>query len=192
MSLKAQFVKSATRKDEYPKSTLPGVAFLGRSNVGKSSVINSLVGRKNLARISSTPGRTQVINFFNVEDRWTFVDLPGYGYAKVPARVRAQWAPMIEEFLREYETLALVVAVVDSRHAPTELDRQMKQWLEFYRIPFQVVANKVDKLSSNQRRQALRQIGKSLEVPSVIPFSASSGEGRQELWTLIRENVTHG
>ncbi|MFQ5930147.1 MAG: ribosome biogenesis GTP-binding protein YihA/YsxC [Acidobacteriota bacterium] len=182
--MNVQFIKSATRKHEYPKTTLPKIAFAGRSNVGKSSLINNLVGKKRLARISATPGRTQVINFFNVDSRWIFVDLPGYGFAKVPARIRARWGPMIEEFLKEDESLKLTLMIVDARHEPTQLDLVMKEWLEQYRVPHQVVATKVDKLSSNQLQRSLDRI-ENIFNRGVIPYSAATGMGKKELWRIL-------
>lgn len=187
----ARFLKSATRKEDYPRSGLPVIAFSGRSNVGKSSLINNLVGRKGLARTSSTPGRTQAINFFEVDGQWMFVDLPGYGYAKVPESIRAHWGPMIEEFLKENAKLKLAVLIVDARHEPTPLDRVMQEWLEAHRIPYRVVATKGDKLSSNQLRRSLRRIEEVLKTDP-LPYSAATGMGRKELWQIIREDVKHG
>ena len=178
------FLKSATHKGDYPQLQLPKIAFSGRSNVGKSSLINNLVGRKGLARTSATPGRTQVINFFNVNDRWIFTDLPGYGFAKAPAHIRASWGRMVEEFLREDENLKLTVMIVDARHEPTELDRVMKQWLEQFSIPFQVVATKVDKLSSHQLQKSLNRM-KNVFNCGVIPYSAATGMGKKELWRIL-------
>lgn len=185
--LSTQFIKSATQRSQYPKSHLPSVAFVGRSNVGKSSLINCLVGKKNLARTSSTPGRTQVINFFNIDDRWILVDLPGYGFAKVPVSVREKWAGMIEEFLQGSENLKLTVAIVDARHKPSPLDIQMIEWLEHFQVPYQVVATKVDKLSGNQRQKSLKLVRETLKTDDVIPFSALSGQGKKEIWKILEE-----
>ena len=182
----SRFLKSATRKDQYPKSPLPKVSFAGRSNVGKSSLLNCLVGRKNLARTSSTPGRTQVINFFNIEDEFIFVDLPGYGYAKVPERIRVHWAPMIEELLVEDEQLKLAVVIVDGRHPPSRLDRWMVDWLAQHQVPIQVVATKIDKVSKNKRSKALATIEEALEIDGVLFFSAQTGEGKKQLWRIIQ------
>jgi GTP-binding protein len=147
--------------------------------------LNALVGRKKLARISSTPGRTQLINFFEVDARWVFIDLPGYGYAKVPERIRAQWAPMIEECLSNYGNLRLVVVILDSRHEVSALDQLMIEWLDSYEIPRQIVATKVDKLAVNLRKQSLDRMKHTLGLDKVISFSAVTGEGKQELWRLI-------
>jgi len=160
---------------------------MGRSNVGKSSLLNCLVGRKELARTSSTPGRTQVINFFSIDDAWIFVDLPGYGFAKVPERVRSRWAPMIEEFLLGDERLRLAVVIVDSRHEPTILDQRMVHWLALKQIPAQVVATKIDKVSKNRRSSAITQIQEILGVEKVIPFSAVTREGKREIWRIIQD-----
>jgi GTP-binding protein len=183
----SQFIKSATRKDQYPEIDLPHVAFAGRSNVGKSSLINCLVGRKNLARISSTPGRTQLINFFEVEGRLVFVDLPGYGYARAPERIRAAWGPMIAEFLTSRKQLRLVVVIVDGRHRPTEQDQMMVDWLFELEIPFSVVAGKIDRIPKNRRCSAKLLAEETLKVDRVLPFSTKTGEGVKELWSVLNQ-----
>ena len=183
-NVEVQFIKSATHKGDYPKLRLPRIAFAGRSNVGKSSLINSLLGKKGLARTSATPGRTQLINFFNVDDRWVFVDLPGYGFAKVPARIRDRWGPMIEEFLREEEDLKLTVMIVDARREPTDLDRVMKQWLEEFDVFYQIVATKADKLSSNQLQGSLSRMKTGFKS-SVVPYSSATGLGKKDLWRVL-------
>ena len=137
-----------------------------------------------MARTSATPGRTQVINFFNVDDRWIFVDLPGYGFAKAPASIRKRWGPMIEEFLREGRNLKLTVMIIDARREPTELDLVMKKWLEEFSIPYQVVATKVDKLSSNRLQGSLNRIRDVFNC-SVMPYSAATGIGKKELWRML-------
>ena len=137
-----------------------------------------------MARISSTPGRTQLINFFNVDGRWVFVDLPGYGFAKVPARIRDRWGPMIEEFLKEKEHLELTVMIVDARREPTELDLMMKQWLDEFDVPYQIVATKADKLSANQLQGSLSRIEKGFSC-RVVPYSAATGIGKKELWRVL-------
>jgi GTP-binding protein len=182
---RANFLKSATQRSEYPEIGLPQIAFVGRSNVGKSSLINSLVGRKNLARTSSTPGRTQIINFFEVDGTWVLVDLPGYGFAKVPKDIRDRWGPMIEEFLVGDDRLRLVVVILDSRHEPTKLDRNMIEWLSHFGVPFQLIATKFDKVAKSQRTRSLRRIRESLESEDVLPFSAVTGEGKKDLWKII-------
>lgn len=181
----ATFLKSATQRSEYPEIDLPQIAFVGRSNVGKSSLINCLVGRKKLARTSSNPGRTQIINFFMVDEGWVLVDLPGYGFAKVPQRVRNRWGPMIEEFLIGNDRLKLVVLIVDSRHEPTKLDQNMVEWLSHFGVPFQLVATKYDKVAKSRRVRSLRQIRESLGSEDILPFSATTGEGKKDLWKII-------
>lgn len=161
------------------------MVFLGRSNVGKSSMINRLLGTKGLARTSSTPGRTQSVNFYRVNDRYWFVDLPGYGYAKVPESVRRTWRPMIDGYLgRHGERIALAVVLVDARHDPTDLDRLMRDWLVDRKIPLLVVATKADKLSGNGRAEA----GKSLATvfgDGVVLASAETATGTREIWRAI-------
>ena len=191
--LSAEFVLSATKPVHYPPALLPEVAFAGRSNVGKSSLINTLVKRKGLARTSNTPGRTQEINFFTVNDRFAFIDLPGYGYAKVPEKIRSHWGPMIETYLSQRETLRLVVLILDIRRDPSEEDRQLIGWLQYYRLPFLIVLTKIDKVSRGQRAERQRRITEALELPpalSLLPFSAKTGEGKDLLWReIVRATV---
>ena len=185
---KARFVKSADRKECYPPGEVPAIAFAGRSNVGKSSLINCLVGARQLARISSTPGRTQCINFFSLEEKWMLVDLPGYGYAKVPDRVRRRWASMIEEFFSEYSPLRMTVVIVDARRPPTELDFEMVGYLEDLGVPFVVAATKIDKIAKSRRSRSVQEIRERLSGPNVIAFSSATGEGRHELWQMIEDS----
>ncbi len=187
--LSAEFVLSATKPAHYPPAVLPEIAFAGRSNVGKSSLINTLVKRKGLARTSNTPGRTQEINFFTVNDRFAFIDLPGYGYAKVPEKIRQNWGPMIEAYLSGRETLRLVVLILDIRRDPSPEDRQLIGWLQYYRLPVLIVLTKIDKVSRNELAQRKRRIGEDLGLPSTIDtvsFSAKTGEGKDLLWREIR------
>ena len=185
----AEFIKSAVKPKDYPATPLPEVAFVGRSNVGKSSLINVLVNRKSLVRTSSTPGRTQLINFFDVNGRLVLVDLPGYGYAKAPPELRKQWQPMIETYLAQRENLRAVVLILDIRRIPADGDLQMLRWLETYGIPPIIVVTKCDKLSKNeQARQAgviAAAIGRSRE--ELVPFSALSKAGRDGVWRAITE-----
>jgi len=191
--LSAEFVLSAREPVHYPPALLPEIAFAGRSNVGKSSLINTLVKRKGLARTSNTPGRTQEINFFAVNDRFAFIDLPGYGYAKVPEKIRSHWGPMIETYLSQRETLRLVVLILDIRRDPSEEDRQLIGWLQYYRLPFLIVLTKIDKVSRGQRAERQRRITEALELPpalSLLPFSAKTGEGKDLLWReIVRATV---
>ena len=183
----AEFIKSAFNESHWTTEGLPEIAFLGRSNVGKSSLINSLLQRKGLARTSNTPGRTQSINFFLINEQFYFVDLPGYGYAKVSKTMRADWGKMAEEYLAERQELALCVQLIDSRHLPTALDRQLHEWLAFHGKRHVIVATKADKLSSNKLNKSLREIEAALEQPEsgLIAYSAQTGKGRDALWQEI-------
>ncbi|GAB4244984.1 MAG: ribosome biogenesis GTP-binding protein YihA/YsxC [Acidobacteriota bacterium] len=185
----AEFLGSATQAQQYPRLRLPAVGFAGRSNVGKSSLINRLTGCRGLARISSAPGRTQTLNFYKVANRWLFVDLPGYGFAKVPRQVRARWRPMVEEFFQNYDTLRMIVVVVDARHEASSLDRQMIAWLEEIRKRYIVAATKIDKLRRAERSGQLSRLAEGLGVEDVVPVSAASGEGIPALWRLLEEEL---
>jgi GTP-binding protein len=186
-----RFVKSATRPDEFPRDQRPEIAFCGRSNIGKSSLLNALTNARGLARTSSSPGRTQTINFFLIDERLYFVDLPGYGYAKVPKVVKAQWGTMIEDYLQNRHPLKLTLMLVDSRMAPTELDLTMKRWLDHRQIPNAVVLTKTDKISRNQLNQALRTSAETLNTKEIIPFSAVTGFGKDAILTKIRAAIDH-
>jgi GTP-binding protein len=181
----ARFVKSATRPDDFPRDQRPEIAFCGRSNIGKSSLLNTLTGSHGLARTSSSPGRTQTVNFFIINERMYFVDLPGYGYAKVPKAIKQGWGPMIERYLKDREQLRLVLVLVDSRMPPRDSDVVMKQWLDHHRIPNKVVLTKTDKLSSNQLHQSLRRGAETLNTKEIIAFSAVTGVGKDEILTGI-------
>jgi GTP-binding protein len=190
--LSAEFVLSAKESAHYPPAVLPEIAFAGRSNVGKSSLINALLNRKKLARTSNTPGRTQEINFFRINDRFGFIDLPGYGYAKVPESIRKRWGPMVETYLRERHTLRLVVLILDVRRDPSLEDLQLIDWMRCYQIPFLIVLTKTDKVSNNEfsdrRRRIVEKIGLPAETP-FIAFSAKTGTGKESLWREIRKAV---
>ncbi len=166
---------------------LPRVVFAGRSNVGKSSLINSLVGRKKLAHTSSTPGRTRAINLFNISNRWIFADLPGYGYARASKSMRAGWQRLIGNFLESDGRIKLAILIVDSRREPAGLDMMMREYLDDYEIPVQVVATKIDKVRSSHRTRFLQQIETSMESNSLIGYSSRTGEGSKELWRIIKE-----
>jgi len=187
----ARFIKSATRPDEFPRDQRPEIAFCGRSNIGKSSLLNTLTDAHGLARTSSSPGRTQTINFFLIDERMYFVDLPGYGYAKVPKAVKEGWGAMIEGYLRNRTQLKLAVMLVDSRMPPMESDMMMKNWLDHHRIPNTVVLTKTDKVSRNQLSQALRKGALMLNTKEIIPFSAVTSSGKDELLKRIRTAVDH-
>lgn len=186
----AKFVKSATAPEHYPEDSLPEIAFAGKSNVGKSSLINALVNRRGLAQTSSTPGRTRLINFFTVNDRISFVDLPGYGFARVPKAVKKQWGPMIESYLLNRKNLRLIIVILDVRREPSPEDLSLFEWLRFNDIPFVPVLTKIDKVSKNelagrkQRIRALFHLGKDDPVPV---FSALKGEGKDQIWKVIFE-----
>jgi GTP-binding protein len=186
----ATFLKSATSPEHYPRDGRPEIAFMGRSNVGKSSLINSLLGARGLARTSSTPGRTQLLNFFLVNDAFYFVDLPGYGYARAPADVKREWGPMIEKYLATRPNLVLSILITDSRHEPTKLDLLMREWLQARGKPFIIVATKADKLTNNQLRANLRRasavLGKDSEL---IEYSAVTRSGADRIWKVITTRI---
>jgi GTP-binding protein len=191
----AEFVKSAFAEEHWPLDGVPEVAFLGRSNVGKSSLMNSLLGVKGLARTSSTPGRTQSLNFFRVNRRFYFVDLPGYGYARVPRDVRESWGKIVTDYLANRQPLVLSIHIVDSRHDPTKLDLQLREWLEFHGRPFLTVATKADKLSQNELRKSLARarqtFGQTVDRDDkLVAYSAVTGRGREQIWHAIEEAVT--
>lgn len=186
----AEFVGVFVDMNQLPTDQLPEVAIVGRSNVGKSSLINRLANRKNLAKSSSTPGKTRTINFYCFNRSWYLVDLPGYGFAKVSRREKAGWGKMIEKYLSGRKTLRGVILLVDIRHSPSVDDRTMKDWLEHHQIPFMVVATKADKLSRSARQKNLAMIRRELQLPMEQPplgFSAVSGEGLEELLQVLQE-----
>jgi GTP-binding protein len=192
MRVLSRFLAAATDAAHFPVPSLPEIAFLGRSNVGKSSVINSLVGTK-LARTSSTPGRTRSINFFEI--RWPgkphpeliFADLPGYGYAKISREISQEWPKFIEPYLHQRSTLALCVALVDANVPPQEKDRQLLDFLNASGREFLLVATKSDRLSNNQLHTALRTLTQEYPAARLLAFSAKTGAGRDELWKQIRQ-----
>ena len=182
-----EFIKSAVKPSQYPEGDLPEIAFAGRSNVGKSSLINVLVNRKNLVRTSSTPGRTQLINFFNVNGLFTLVDLPGYGFARVPLAVKKEWGPMMEAYFSKRATLRGVVLIFDIRRTPVAEDSRMLQWLLAYNIPAVLVVTKCDKVSRNERAKQADLIARTLGVAKhdLCFFSALSKDGTEEVWQRI-------
>jgi GTP-binding protein len=185
----AEFVKSAMAPAHWIADGRPEVAFLGRSNVGKSSLINSLLLRKGLARTSNTPGRTQSINYFLINYSFYFVDLPGYGYAKVSKTMRADWGKMAERYLSKPDGLVLCIQLVDSRHPPTALDLQLNDWLFVNEKPSIVVATKADKLSRNQLSKQLKESGELLGGRPIIPYSSETGLGRDLVWSEIQRST---
>ena len=182
----AEFLKSAFQEADWPKDRKPEIAFMGRSNVGKSSLINSLLQVRGLARTSSTPGRTQSLNFFDINNDFRFVDLPGFGYAKVPKEIRSGWGEMVTSYLANRGQLVLSIHIVDSRHEPTKQDLQLHEWLEHSNKPRLIVATKSDKLSNNELKKNLGHIARVLNVDSVMAYSAKSGRGREGLWRAIK------
>ncbi len=194
----AEFVKSAFERRHWPIDGRREIAFLGRSNVGKSSLLNSLLNRRSLARTSNTPGRTQSINYFLINAKgdasagtgierggFYFVDLPGYGFAKVSKAMRADWGKMAEEYLSNREELALCIQLIDSRHDPSPLDLQLHEWLVHNERKHIVVATKTDKLSSNELTKQLRKAEKEMPQSSIIGYSSVTGKGREPIWTEI-------
>jgi GTP-binding protein len=186
----AEFAGCATDPSGFPGDRRPEIAFVGRSNVGKSSLLNRLLGRRGLARVSRTPGRTQTINFYRVNDGFYFVDLPGYGYAAVSERIRRAWRPMVEGYLRGRELLRAVVVILDARHPPTPLDQEMGAWLQAARIPYLVVLTKVDKIGRGAWRRIREVAAAALGIHNakeVFLFSAVTGEGGEELWQRLAQ-----
>ena len=186
----AEFILSAAQPDHFPPESLPEVAFLGRSNVGKSSLLNCLTGKKGLAFTSSKPGCTQLINFYRINEELHFVDLPGYGYARVPLDVKARWKSLIESYLLNRSTLAKAVVLVDSRRGWMEQDLELKSWLEYQALPFVVVATKFDKLNQKEQHRSLTSITKELSGSELFPFSAVTGRGAREIWQAITKTKT--
>ncbi len=187
----AEFVKSAAERSHWVIDGRPEIAFLGRSNVGKSSLINSLLLRKGLARTSNTPGRTQSINFFLINDSFYFADLPGYGYAKVSRSMRSDWGKMAEDYLSDRDELALCIQLIDSRHAPTSLDIQLNEWLKHHKKPFIVVATKADKLSKNELARSLKTAKTVLTESRILSYSATKAHGRDEVWAEIMQAISN-
>lgn len=188
----AEFVLSAMSRQQFLRDGRPQVAFAGRSNVGKSSLLNRLLGRKGLARISKTPGRTRAVNYFLVNERFYFVDLPGYGYAKAGKKDREAWAKLIDAYCSTALDSSLSVLLVDSKVGATELDEQALEYLKGFGGRIVVAATKIDRLSGNQRRASLRGIRQALELgeeTNLIPVSARAGDGIKELWHSIELHV---
>jgi GTP-binding protein len=186
-----EFLRSVYPKDDFPPDSYPEVAFAGRSNVGKSSLINTLVNRKGLARTSSSPGKTQSINFYLVNRAVCLVDLPGYGYAKVPQKVRNRWSPLIEKYCRTRKNLHGVVVIVDARTGPTPLDLSLIDWLSNLSMPTIITMTKVDKLSKNKMAQALHRTAGVLStgLEEIVSFSSHTGKGKKHLWQAILATI---
>ena len=185
---KVEFLISAASPKDFPKNRLPEIAFAGKSNVGKSSVINRLLGRKNFARVGAAPGKTIHINYFKIDNTFYLVDLPGYGYAKVSKNERDRWGRLMESYFADPSLMTLGVMIVDSRHKPTADDCTMAQWYRDAGCPFVVVANKLDKLKKSEIEPNIQRIRETLELEEdnvIVPFSAEKGTGKQELLDII-------
>jgi len=185
---KAEFMLGAARLDQLPKSGLPEIAFAGRSNVGKSSLLNKLTGRKKLARISKTPGKTREMNLYDIDSRLIIVDLPGYGFAKVPGEMKRNWGAVIEEYLNSRKQLAGVVHLVDARHKPSVDDVSMHEWIRHYEVSALIAVTKADKIPKSKRARSLDTIKSVLDPAEDTPlvlFSSVTGEGAGEIWKWI-------
>ncbi len=189
-----EFKKAILDMKDAPRDKKPEIAFAGKSNVGKSSLLNAMFNRKNLAKTSNTPGKTRTINFFEVNRKFYFVDLPGYGYAEVSKELQEKWGKLIFEYLTRRETLKLMVVLIDSRHGPNERDIQLIDFLEEQQIPTLLVATKIDKLSNSQRKPHLEMIRKALNLDEeaiLLPFSALTKEGVAPLWKIIEDVLSN-
>jgi GTP-binding protein len=186
-AVESVFVRASDRPDQFPSDGLPEAAFLGRSNVGKSSLINALTGQKGLAFTSNTPGRTQTINFYRINDSFYFVDLPGYGYARVPKVQSRQWRDLTESYLLTRDTLSLSLLILDARRGWMDGDLQCKEWLEFHHRRYLVIATKLDKLKQSEQEHGLALIRKDGVEP--LPFSAPTGRGVREIWQAISKTL---
>jgi len=185
----AEFLKSALKEADWPRDNISEIAFLGRSNVGKSSLINSLLGVRGLARTSSTPGRTQLLNFFLINRQFRVVDLPGYGYARAPKAVRVEWGSAAEEYLAKREQLVLSIHIVDSRHEPSKQDLQLHEWLVHHHKPHLIVATKSDKLSKNELSRNVKRAAHAFRSDNLLIYSSTKREGRDRLWNAIEKSL---
>ncbi|MBN2566450.1 MAG: YihA family ribosome biogenesis GTP-binding protein [Candidatus Eisenbacteria bacterium] len=188
----AEFLLGATDITQLPSRGMPEIALAGRSNVGKSSLLNKLTGRRQLARISRTPGKTRELNLYEINGRMIIVDLPGYGFARVPDGVREAWGRLIESYLTSRKELRAIVHLVDARHDPSGDDIQMHEWIRHYRVPALIAVTKVDKIARGKRAAALRSVAELLEPDGNTPvvfFSAETGEGSREIWGWIQEAI---
>lgn len=190
----AEFINSIYDLRTLPKSVLSEFVFVGRSNVGKSSMINTICNRKSLAKIGSVPGKTRQLNYFLINQEFYLVDLPGYGYAKVPEQIRAGWRKLVEDYISERENVNMVFVLIDSRHDPNYLDELMVSWLEYYEIPFAIILTKSDKISANKMEKQIYRASKIVNNEDLcldyIPFSIMNGEGKQEVLKLIEEKLS--
>ncbi|MBC3898295.1 YihA family ribosome biogenesis GTP-binding protein [Acetobacterium malicum] len=187
---KAEIVISAVAEAQYPDDNLPEIVLLGRSNVGKSTFVNTLIERRSLARTSSQPGKTQTMNFYRINDLFHFVDMPGYGYAKASKTEREKWGKMIEKYLRNRENVAMIFQLIDSRHDPSEDDLLMYEWLVHYGLNPMIIGTKADKISKTNQKKSISRIAKLLNLRSsreVILFSAETKLGKEEVWEHIEK-----
>ena len=189
----AEFINSIYDLRSLPKTVLSEFVLVGRSNVGKSSLINTLCNRKSLAKIGSVPGKTRQLNYFLINEDFYLVDLPGYGYAKVPEQIRAGWRKLVEEYISERQNVNMVFVMIDARHEPTYLDGLMVSWLEYYDIPYVIVLTKADKISKNKMDKQIYHSAKIVNNDSLcedyIPFSIITGEGKKEILKKIEEKL---
>ena len=184
--MEARHLISAASPEQFPPESLPEIAFLGRSNVGKSSLLNCLIGQKGLAFTSSKPGCTQVINFYHIDKKWHFVDLPGYGYARVPLEVKARWKRLIDSYLLHRKSLEMALVLLDARRGWMDMDLELRDWLEFQKLEYSVVATKFDKLNQKEQQRSLKAIQKEMNLGGApLPFSALTGRGAREIWQTI-------
>ncbi|WP_337018845.1 ribosome biogenesis GTP-binding protein YihA/YsxC [Oceanobacillus massiliensis] len=191
---KAEIVISAVSKKQYPGDMLPEIALAGRSNVGKSSFINKLINRKNLARTSSKPGKTQTLNFYKINDIFYFVDVPGYGYAKVSKKEKEKWGPMMEEYFLTRENLKAVLLITDLRHEPTKDDLRMYDFLKYNGLQVIIIGTKLDKIPKTKRAQHIKRTKQTFQMDSddiLIPFSSETGEGKEESWSVITKLINN-
>ena len=190
--ISAEFLTGAVSCKQYPDSACPELAFVGRSNVGKSSLINSLLNRKKLVKTSQTPGKTQEINFFKINNDFIFADLPGYGFAKVPQSVQKRWKKMIEDYLLRRETLLAVIFIIDLRRNPSPLDLDLQGWLENCGVEYILVGTKADKLSQSEFKKQVRKLNEAYfdnEKGELLTYSSKSSRGRKELWNKITNRI---
>lgn len=187
----AEFIESIYDLRTLPSSVLSEFVFVGRSNVGKSSLINKICNKKNLAKIGSVPGKTKQLNYFLINEKFYLVDLPGYGYAKVPEQIRAGWRKLVEDYISERQNVKVVFVMIDSRNEPTYLDELMINWLEYYEIPFAIVLTKADKISANKMEKQIYRVSKLVKNDELcidyIPFSIFTGQGKNEILKIIEE-----